>query len=467
MKKFPIVALAAIFLLLQTFVACDTSSDTTDDSTARDCIISSATLGTLKRTMHTTNSAGEDSTYTVSVTGSLYPLYIDQVNYRVYNQDSLPVGTRTDKTVFTTLNYSSGITIRSLSTGNDSSFVYTDSTDFSVPRVLTVYSSDLSARRDYTIDIRVHKEEADTFVWQKILANPGSPIAAFTESRALSDGEQLYVLGKLSTGETQLVQTSTTAPSFDNATQMTTASGADLDVRSAQYFKDRFYALAGSKIVTAAAPSETWEDAGATEYFDALAGTSSDSLYAIAGGKMYASANGTDWTESAVDTPDSIPTTNISSAYHASRVDDTFETVVLVGYNSEDAPRVWKREIDMTGDFTFPWIYLPQTEELDDYGCPQLKGICLTAYDYATVLTGTTTSDNAVQLYLSSDNGRTWKTGEIDLPALNAATCVCATVDSGQYLWIVCSGSGEVYKGRYNRLGWDEEQTRFDRSVSR
>lgn len=467
MKKLHILAAAAVILLTQAFAACDTDDYSSDESTARDCIISAATLGTLKRTIHTKTSAGADSTYTVSVTGSLYPLYIDQVNYRVYNQDSLPVGTQTDKTVFTTLNYSSGITIRSLSSGSDSSFVYTDSTDFSVPRVLTVYSSDLSAKRDYTVELRVHKEEADTFVWQKILADPGSPIASFVESRALCDGQRLYVVGKLSSGETKIVQTSTTAPSFGSATPIATASGATLDVRSAQFFKNRFYALAGSTIVTAAVPTDTWEDAGSTDSFDALAGTSSDSLYAIAGGKIYASADGIRWAESATDTPDSIPATNISSACHTARVDDTFETAVLVGYGTGNEPRVWKREIDTKGDFSFPWIYLPQTEELGAYGCPQLAGICLTAYDHATALLGTTESGSEVRLYLSSDNGRTWKTGEIDLPALGAASCVTAAVDSDQYLWIVCGGSGEVYKGRYNRLGWNDGQTRFERGKRR
>ena len=47
---------------------------------ASDTAITSFSLGTMKRIVHTTSSTGADSTYKVSVTGSDYKFSIDQVN---------------------------------------------------------------------------------------------------------------------------------------------------------------------------------------------------------------------------------------------------------------------------------------------------------------------------------------------------------------------------------------------------
>ena len=92
MKKYNIQCLVAIILASLTMTACDPSSDA-EYIPSRDCLITSVTMGTLKRTLHTKGSQGQDSTYTVSVNGALYPIYIDQVENRIYNADSLPVGT--------------------------------------------------------------------------------------------------------------------------------------------------------------------------------------------------------------------------------------------------------------------------------------------------------------------------------------------------------------------------------------
>lgn len=467
MKKFPIWALLATLLLGPMLAACDMTNEADDTETSRDCIISAVTIGTLKRTIHTTTKAGEDSTYTVSVTGSLYPVYIDQVNYRIYNADSLPVGTDVSKTVFSTFNYSSGITVKSLSTGADTSFVYTDSTDFSVPRTLTAHAADGTSRRDYTVELRVHREEADTFAWNRVADNPLGPVASFVESRALCVEGRLYVFGRLADGDVQLVQTPTTAPAFDQAVNVTTLSGATLDVRSVHYFKDAFYALAGGRLVRAAEPSDTWTDAAAPQTFDALAATDGDSLYALGGGRMYASANGTDWTESAIDTEGALPQTNLAAASQTSTADAAYKLIVLVGDDAAGRPCVWRRDIDTRGDYSYPWMLLPQTEELGDYALPQLGGVSLTPYDGKTLLAGTLSDGTLAPLYVSSDNGRTWRTGDIDLPVSGAATAVTTAVDSDHCLWVVVSGQGTVWRGRLNRLGWTDEQTRFDRAARR
>lgn len=211
MKKnsiFSLILALAAGLTLAT--ACDTSSEVTESDSARDCLITSATMGTLKRQVHMVNAAGRDTTYTYTVTGAAYNLTIDQVNNRIFNEDSLPTGTRTDKLVFAS---SSGISstgtlaIKSLYSGKDTLYTYTDSTDFSVNREVSVYDTYGERKRTYTFDIRVHRQEADSTAWQQVAANPLSDVASFVKSRALTTGNTLYVFGQRADGKVQVVQT--------------------------------------------------------------------------------------------------------------------------------------------------------------------------------------------------------------------------------------------------------------------
>ena len=74
-----------------------TVSCLSDDSASyiyySDTAITSFSLGTLNRTMWTKSSTGADSSYVEEIDGSDYHFYIDQAGRRIYNPDSLPVGT--------------------------------------------------------------------------------------------------------------------------------------------------------------------------------------------------------------------------------------------------------------------------------------------------------------------------------------------------------------------------------------
>ena len=219
MKKYSIWTLIVAVLTSMAFTACDTSTSSSEVEVSRDCVITSATLGNLKREVKAKTSAGVDTTYIYTVTGGAYSLYIDQVNYRIYNPEYLPQGTRTDKLVFAEKGMvnTGTLSIKSLSTGNDTIFTPTDSTDFSVPREVTVHANDGVSKRTYTVDIRVYKENPDSLAWTQVANNPLSDIASFVESKALSVGGALYVFGQRADGTTQVVQTETADAHFDSA----------------------------------------------------------------------------------------------------------------------------------------------------------------------------------------------------------------------------------------------------------
>ena len=459
MKKHTIlVLLVATLANIIGFSSCDSSSEVTTSDPSRDCVITSATLGTLKRTVTT-----KDTTYDYSVTGGAYLLYIDQVNYKVYNPDSLPIGTHVEKLVFASsgLLYSGSIAIKSLTSGKDTTFVPTDSTDFSVPREVTVYAEDGQSKRTYTFDIRVHKQEGDTIEWKQLTANPLSPLASFVKQKTLVVGSTLYVFGQRADGKRQVIETNVNTPNFNDAAYMSGDMSERIDVSSVQYVGGSFYALADGQLVKSQLATGNWEAQSAANNIEALASANGDSLYAISNNQLLATTDGMQWNASAMEQGEHLPTTNVVCAVQSAKNNQGIETTLLLGSNNGNMS-VWKRDVSQVGGFVNPWISLPQTQELKEYGCPNLQSASLFAYDDKMVLAGVADDKTMTLFYVSQDNGRTWKTGLMYHPAITGATTISVACDNDGYLWIVCSGTGDVYKGRLNRLAWEQNQTRFE-----
>lgn len=457
MKKTHILPLILCGLLSWSLASCNTSDDTSDYTEVKDCAITAVSLGTLHRTIYTKSATtGIDTTYAVNVSGSLYPMYIDQINNRIYNADSLPLNTRVDKVVFSTLSGSGTITIQSLTTGKDTLFVATDSTDFSRMRRVKVYSSDASMTRIYDFEVNVHKEEADSFVWKNMASGNGSLVAGLSEMKLLNVGEKLYAFGRTTEGKAVLTTASTSDGMFSTWDELQTSASA-IDVHSINYFSDLFYALANGQLMHST-DGINWSATEGTQPLNALIAASADSLYAVGGGrKMLASADGQNWNEQDVDHEGTLPTTNTSAALCASHTDSNISTLVFIG-DEGNGTAVWKHDIDKQGDYQFPWIYLPQTEELKTYACPTLKQPSLLNYDGAAVLIGLTSDGHASPLYQSADLGRTWISTTYTTPSIAQPTCISATVDTDHHLWVVCGGTGEVWRGRINRLAWEENK---------
>lgn len=459
MKKYTILALlVAMFANLIGFTSCDTTNDIVESEPSRDCIITSATLGTLRRTVAT-----KDTTCQYSVTGGAYLLYIDQVNYKVYNPDSLPVGTHTEKLVFASngIVHSGTMAIESLTSKQDTTFVPTDSTDFSVPRKVTIYAEDGQAKRTYTFDIRVHKQEGDTIEWKQLMHNPLSPLASFVVHRTIETDGTLYVFGQLADGKCQVITTDTQSPDFNNAANLTTSFTEPIDVASVQHFGDRFYALADGLLVTSSVATGEWNKVESSLHLDALVGVSGDSLYAVSNQAMLATADGQNWYVSSMEKDDELPNANLAFAVQSAANNNGVETSLFIGEKNGEM-KVWKHDVAATGGFTSSWISLPQTSELKEYACPNFKNAHLFAYDKMMVLVGINGENAVSPFYTSQDNGRTWKTGLLHQPSATGVTALSVACDENQCIWIVCSGTGDVFRGRLNRLAWKNNQTRFE-----
>ena len=135
-----------------------------------DTAITSFSLGTLNRTMWTTSSTGEDSSYVDEIGCSSYKFYIDQLKREIYNPDSLPVHTDVAHTLCEIESKNSGIVIlvHKDIEGKDSLVYFnsSDSIDFTEPREFRVYSLDGAAYRSYKVSVNVHKDNPDSMNWQ-------------------------------------------------------------------------------------------------------------------------------------------------------------------------------------------------------------------------------------------------------------------------------------------------------------
>lgn len=159
--------------MLLTAIAGVTSCISDNDSsstTYTDGAISYFELGTLNRYLHITTSSGIDSVYKTTFTGSSYAFHIDQKNHRIYNTDSLPIGTDVTHVLVTLTTRNNGVVLIAQDEQADTLVYYssTDSIDFSKPRKFLVYPSDNTGNKtEYTVEVNVHKEEPDKFVWHE------------------------------------------------------------------------------------------------------------------------------------------------------------------------------------------------------------------------------------------------------------------------------------------------------------
>lgn len=135
-----------------------------------DLILTNVAFGTIPRVMHTKSKSGADSTFmsTVSAT-NVYPFTIDQVNNIAYNLDSLPVGTKADKIIFSTFTVKDGsFGVKSLKTGQDTAYVVADTLDFSQGyRDFQLFGLDGTSRRTYRVEVRIHQQKEDSVTWTK------------------------------------------------------------------------------------------------------------------------------------------------------------------------------------------------------------------------------------------------------------------------------------------------------------
>lgn len=120
---------------------------------------------------------------------------IDQINGQIFNQDSLPYGTKVDKVV-ATVTYMSSISIGMVqviqeAVGDTIPWNGTDSLDYSKPVKFLITAYDGVTKKAYNTKLNVHQVVPDSMVWA--LENTSLPGTSVAERKVIGFTEQYFM----------------------------------------------------------------------------------------------------------------------------------------------------------------------------------------------------------------------------------------------------------------------------------
>lgn len=424
------------------------------------CYLSSLTLGTVRRALHTTDSEGKDSVYYTTYRGSYFPMVIDQRTHKVENRDSLLFGSQT--TMLVTINYV-GATIgyRPLSAEDDvewKTYSTKDSIDFSEPQVFRIWAPTIENYRDYVVTVKVHQEEGDSLNWTQM--KEVEPLRTASTLNAFVRGGKLNVLAKMASSIMLAVRSS--ADEQGEWTTLQTNLPENADIRSLKKSDDLLYVNTTSGAIYSSEDACQWTLVAEEKEGLKLAAATGAFFYAVINDGLYRSTDCMNWETETLDSDaDFLPYSQITSCNQVSASGRHY--VQLMGYRQDVADTtavVWSKSWYDGEEEQAEWIYYASSMA-EGFGCPRLQDISLFTYDGRSVVIGGASepgcgSHQALDnMYISKDYGIHWKP-DVYMP-LPHELCgveapISCTVDEANYIWIVAGQ--QLWRGRLNRLGF-------------
>lgn len=460
--------LSCVCVLLSTvlFLASCLGSDEDDTVLYDDTAITSFYISTAKMTKHTTSSTGADSTYFYTNSNmSEYPFSIDQLNGLIYNVDSLPIGTDVTKLLVSFSTKNNGLAyIENLAGDSLKALSTTDSIDFSSPRRLRVYSSDVSACRTYVVTVNVHKETADSFKWAHVADN--EEIAALTGVKAVYAKGRIMLFGSNGTSTSVFSTTDGVEWAKGEAVLGNTAY-ENVAVKG-----DTIYIL-DNGVMKVSADGETFADRNATNGLQKLLGGSMAELYALGddGLLMVSADNGWTWAADGIDEEAALlPATDIAFHCAPSNYADSTDYVLLAGsrsiddYPSDGNAVVWSKVAEYAnGSEEGEWTYM-NVDDASGFPLPRLSNLRIVGYGGKMLALGQSGIGGCryepfSNFYESRDGGITWKrNASYALPELfdRWVPAFDMVVDGSNNIWVFCCGSGQVWRGLQNDMAWEK-----------
>lgn len=193
-------------LLAALVIMASCASNDTEVTLYNDAAITAFTLGKLNHYKVTEDADGLTTINITSFTASSYKFIIDQRERKIYNNDSLPVGTDAAHVLCNITTAKNGVAMFKDLKEEDTWYIYSsrDSIDFTQPRTVRVVSSDGGGYTEYEVRVNVHKQEGNSIEWELMDVDfPSDPVlpqgikqllGGFTiEEYALSDKNKLMV----------------------------------------------------------------------------------------------------------------------------------------------------------------------------------------------------------------------------------------------------------------------------------
>lgn len=167
MNKY-ISALCALIIGTLSLTSCLNSSDDSDITYYNDTAITSFSLTTVNRYIHTTSKSGNDSVYKKTLSSPV-KFHIDQYKRVIYNTDSLYADCDLSHVLVSIGAKNNGyVIIKSLTSDTLFNYYSTDSLDFSQPREIRAYANDGTGYRAYQVEINKHQAVTDKILWEKM-----------------------------------------------------------------------------------------------------------------------------------------------------------------------------------------------------------------------------------------------------------------------------------------------------------
>ena len=460
MKRY-FVLLCAVLTMMLLPTSCLKGSDDNGATVFNDMGVTYFYIGTMKRYVPTETGGTKRTT----VDGSTYNFQIDQQQRRIFNTDSLPVGTDITKVPCTITAYNNGGLYLEDLEDKDVLQIYssTDSIDFSVPRKLRVYAYGTANYSTYTITLNVHKEDGDVFRWTKMTA--GDVLKDLTAVRLMTMGEKLVLVGRK--GNATVFFSSEDGKSWQQRfTTVNMALSADACVNTL-CFGDYLYTLSNGELLRSD-DLEQWETIYAATGNESLrrlvaAGTTEMYAYGDIGEILVSQDGGYTWEWELLDTsPDLLPTEDVAYVCHQYSTLKMTDYVLLAGSRSaakfpqDKAAQVWHKIVDYseTGVPSW-WAYMEWAENNTNKYLPCLEGLSLLRYDDR--LLGIGLYEGMLSVFESHDGGLVWQESSYyTLPTdMDQGLPVSVCTDEDNFIWLAQATTGQIWRGRLNKMGWE------------
>lgn len=404
----------------------------------------------------TIHAFGIDTIY-----GKYYKFSIDQLNRVIYNKDSLPIGADTiiDRILIDTLSVNGWVS----SGAPDTLFNMADSVNL-IPAMnksgeegmkFRAHAADGVTVREYTLQIRVHKQDPDSLMWQKKEAFSTSMTEGAQKAVILNDELWVY------TTNTTAYKTSTVPGAYQWSPSAVSNLPSDAKLTSALNFQNKLYIITEQGELYSSTDATTWTKINSISQMQALvacftASADNDSPFLVGiqkdnAGKPHfcSTTDGENWTIETEEIPEGFPTENISSATLTTA--NGINKVMIMGMPQTN------------NEQTIPWSSIDGKEwaslaTSSDAFCPGMTNPSILYYGDKLYSFG----DNFEAIY-SSLTGIAWYKTEKKflLPeSLKNKKSYSMTVDKNNFIWLIIGGNhtpNEVWRGRLNRLGFKNE----------
>jgi hypothetical protein len=332
-----------------------------------------------------------------------------------------------------------------------------DSLNFEKPIVFKLYSQTGLHGKTYTAQINVHQQDPEEMTWTQMAGN-------FPRLQAQ---KAIYLNGNVYVFAEQENQVGMTMTASNNGKEWTALQNLDIptkaDYASVLAWNNYLYIIAEDGLYTSA-NGLNWEKVSTSQNLARL-------LAAIDGKKLIAadaeghymeSTDGMEW-KVYESLPEGFPKAHTAFESYALDTNEDINRVVLLECNEEKTDSVttaWM-QLDTDND----WSEIRSEKAI--YACPRLENAAMIRYNgklYTFGGPGRRSSALAAfdKLFCSEDNGITWKivNESILFPEDFESKYEAAhgnysyIVDDNHFIWIMWGETGEVWKGRLNKLGF-------------